>query len=469
MCAKRLPLGTDPLATQDPLATIKPPTKPRGTGKCRWLAGTLSLLIVLALLPVSPASGQSTDLSDTELKQRKEALETELSDSKRERAQIQEQVLGQAQSVSLSEAELSQVEDTLQQVQALLVTQRHNLRSANLEIDKAEVAVNVAQQRVGDLKEQQHELTRRASELVVQTYIGRDASLEGSLGLARTGDIYEAARIQVLVGVIYGDLRTTADQLRAVTVDAEQAVWTFKAAVDRMEIRMQDAVDKEAELVSSVSLQYDSYIEVIDRYESTLYEAQILQEIDQQLADKVRRDADRLGKVVSEQARRKRVRLKAERRERERKEVERLKRKGIARAPTTNNVPARELRTARGIRVHESIYANLVALLAAAEDDGIHLRGGGYRSAGSQVALRRYHCGTSNYAIYEKSSSKCRPPTARPGFSMHERGLAVDFTVNGRAIPSRNTAAFRWLSRNAAKYGFRNLASEPWHWSTNGR
>ncbi|WNG61464.1 M15 family metallopeptidase [Archangium gephyra] len=27
---------------------------------------------------------------------------------------------------------------------------------------------------------------------------------------------------------------------------------------------------------------------------------------------------------------------------------------------------------------------------------------------------------------------------------------------------------FVWLKANAARYGFINLPSEPWHWSTNG-
>ena len=51
---------------------------------------------------------------------------------------------------------------------------------------------------------------------------------------------------------------------------------------------------------------------------------------------------------------------------------------------------------------------------------------------------------------------------------MHERGLAVDLTVGGRAITSRSSPAFRWLAANAARYGFFNLPSEPWHWSVNG-
>jgi LAS superfamily LD-carboxypeptidase LdcB len=123
----------------------------------------------------------------------------------------------------------------------------------------------------------------------------------------------------------------------------------------------------------------------------------------------------------------------------------------------------------RGIQVNVSIADNLEAMLAAAERDGISLSGGGYRDPAGQISVRMSNCGTSNYAIYQAPSSSCSPPTAKPGTSMHEQGLAIDFTYGGRIISSRSSAAYKWLASNAASYGFYNLPSEPWHWSTNGR
>jgi D-alanyl-D-alanine carboxypeptidase len=52
---------------------------------------------------------------------------------------------------------------------------------------------------------------------------------------------------------------------------------------------------------------------------------------------------------------------------------------------------------------------------------------------------------------------------------MHELGLAIDFTYQGRVIASRDSPAFGWLAANAAAYGFYNLPAEPWHWSVNGQ
>ena len=121
------------------------------------------------------------------------------------------------------------------------------------------------------------------------------------------------------------------------------------------------------------------------------------------------------------------------------------------------------------IRVARQIAPKLEALLAAAQADGIHLSGGGYRSSQSQVELRRKHCGPSDYDIYEKPSNQCHPPTARPGRSMHERGLAIDFTRDGRLLKTRDDPGFRWLAQHAKRFGLYNLPSEPWHWSINRR
>ena len=123
-----------------------------------------------------------------------------------------------------------------------------------------------------------------------------------------------------------------------------------------------------------------------------------------------------------------------------------------------------ELTTVRGITVATSMADKLEELLAAAEADGLLLNGHGYRSHEEQIELRRAHCGTSNYAIYEMPARDCSPPTARPGASLHEVGFAIDFTN----CSSRATACWQWLNAHAATYGLFNLASEPWHWSSSG-
>ena len=137
-------------------------------------------------------------------------------------------------------------------------------------------------------------------------------------------------------------------------------------------------------------------------------------------------------------------------------------------SPPSGTVTWADVTSVGGIWVHKSIAPRVQSLLNAANATGHNLRGGGFRDSAAQVATRRANCGPTYYDIYEKPSNQCRPPTARPGRSMHERGLAIDFTSHGSLITSRSSAAFRWLEANAARYGLYNLPSEPWHWSTNG-
>jgi peptidoglycan hydrolase CwlO-like protein len=126
------------------------------------------------------------------------------------------------------------------------------------------------------------------------------------------------------------------------------------------------------------------------------------------------------------------------------------------------------LATVGTITVNAAIADRLRGLLEAAKADGFWFGGYGYRDISTQIALRRQNCGTTDYAIYQMPPDQCSPPTARPGASMHEQGLAVDFSVNGRFLISRSDPAFLWLAANAGRWGFSNLPSEPWHWSTTG-
>ncbi len=117
------------------------------------------------------------------------------------------------------------------------------------------------------------------------------------------------------------------------------------------------------------------------------------------------------------------------------------------------------------IQVHEDIEEQTRGLFDLAFSQGINLGGWGYRSTERQIQLREAHCGSSTYDIWLKPAGQCSPPTARPGFSKHEQGRAIDFQWNGGSIGPRSGTPFRWLAANAPAFGFVNLPSEPWHWS----
>jgi LAS superfamily LD-carboxypeptidase LdcB len=121
-----------------------------------------------------------------------------------------------------------------------------------------------------------------------------------------------------------------------------------------------------------------------------------------------------------------------------------------------------------GILVNHLIATQVQNLLNASRAAGLTLTGGGYRDPQAQIQTRMSNCGTSQYAIYQEPASQCSPPTAIPGTSMHEQGLAIDFSCNGALIQSHSDPCWIWLNQNAASFGLYNLASEPWHWSVNG-
>ncbi len=73
-----------------------------------------------------------------------------------------------------------------------------------------------------------------------------------------------------------------------------------------------------------------------------------------------------------------------------------------------------------------------------------------------------------HWVIYEAPASSCSPPTAKPGQSEHQLGLAIDFSDSSGSILTWGSPEFAWLEQNAHLYGLINLPSEAWHWSTTG-
>ena len=410
-----------------------------------------------------------------ELEQNQTALEAERAEEERVREEAQAALVAKVGEVDLATADVHEVLEAFDQLKVLVNGQRADLDQAELELAAAEASVEAGIQRVLSLDAQHAELGERVVELIVQTYVGHDASVEGSYGLVRTGDIYDAARIRVLIGAALGDLSVTGDQLRALGVDAELAVREFRRAEELRDIRREESAQALDDLLEAVEQEAILLEELENRLDKLLFEQVTLEEWDAEAAADVAETTSQIAGSISQQQR---ISTELKRRSDEERcrawqaeQEARRRREGIAGQPISNDFDRSELTWVGPIQVHESIAGNVRALLDhAARDPDLpgRLTGSGYRSAASQIALRRAHCGTSQWAIYQKPSYQCRPPTARPGRSMHERGLAIDFVYNGRSVTSRNSTAFQWLKRNAATYGLFNLPSEPWHWSTNG-
>jgi len=103
---------------------------------------------------------------------------------------------------------------------------------------------------------------------------------------------------------------------------------------------------------------------------------------------------------------------------------------------------------------------NIQAMIAAS--GGLIGPGSGKRSVEEQIALRKSN-GCPD--VWSSPASSCRVPTAIPGRSNHNHGLAMDVKdmSTGRAVQA-GSAADQWLAANAARFGFhRPVKGEAWH------
>lgn len=103
----------------------------------------------------------------------------------------------------------------------------------------------------------------------------------------------------------------------------------------------------------------------------------------------------------------------------------------------------------------EVATANAYALMQAdAAKAGVHLRvRSGFRSQEEQQYL---------YACYTSCSCNGCNLAAKPGYSNHQSGEALD-------LNTRAPGVYKWLAKNAGRFGFvRTVASEPWHWEFRG-
>jgi LAS superfamily LD-carboxypeptidase LdcB len=373
-------------------------------------------------------------------------LTDEINELKEERAELEKSRQSQAKAIDATTAEANELAAALAALNGQVNEQEGRLAAAEAGLVEAEKRFADASQAVVDKINEIESLKRQVSNRAVAAFV--DQNLANNPVLENT-DPNEAVRMQSLVESVTRQEVDVAEQLRVAREDL-----TFEEA--RADLAATEAEELrgtiEAELIALQQVR-DEQARLADeaeaRLEAQLAEAQIMEERDKALAADITEKNKELQRQME------------------------LARRRNNPAPTNQanpSFPSADQITKVGVFwVHVDIAGNLQRMLDAAAADGIQLAGWGYRDHSAQIRLRRSHCGTSNYAVYHMPSSRCRPPTARPGASMHEQGKAIDFTYNGRTIGTRSSPAFQWLAANAGSYGFRNLPSEPWHWSTNGR
>jgi cell division protein FtsB len=379
----------------------------------------LFLGLMLLLASASPAGAQS--------------------DPSTKRRQVQQQRAKKAAEVNALKASDTELERALDTLNSNLRAQEAAAADARRAADAASAHAIAAR------AEQQRALAALRKVQGAMREVAVDAYVRGPQAQAATvaGDtLSDTVLREHLLQMAVGKTTDLADQLRALGEDLAIKRKAADAAVATALARRKQMDSQLGQLNSARAAKQRLADGVEARLEQALAEADSLAAVDRQLASQIAARQAALSRRAGPSSGRGR----------------------------TGSRPARagNLTTVRGITVASSIADNLERLLNASDGAGLHLGGQGYRSSDGQVAARRANCGSSDYDIYEKPASQCHPPTARPGQSMHEQGLAIDFTNNGALIRSHSDAAWQWLSGHAGSYGFYNLPSEAWHWSTNG-
>ncbi|MDP1918104.1 MAG: M15 family metallopeptidase [Myxococcales bacterium] len=106
--------------------------------------------------------------------------------------------------------------------------------------------------------------------------------------------------------------------------------------------------------------------------------------------------------------------------------------------------------TADGKPIEKATASAYGLMQAAAARQGVNI----YINSGFRTQAEQQYF----YSCYTNCNCNSCNLAARPGYSNHQSGSALD-------LNTANTAVFNWLNANAATFGFRRtVPSEAWHW-----
>jgi LAS superfamily LD-carboxypeptidase LdcB len=368
-----------------------------------------------------------------------------------QRDEVRRQAAEAALDIDALTAEDAVVQQGLADLQANVDAQQADVNAAAAAQTAADAALAEANNQLTAAQNLVAALDAATDQMVYQSFM--DPPVENALEVFRSGSLSDAAVKQALLKIQADDDAALMDQLEqaqaqlATNQVAAQEAATLasdkKAASDAALIGLQTALGQQQQFAADLEARLDS----------RLAEAEALRQ----------QDATLSAQIEAQQAA-----LAAQLAALQGASTGGNSAPGVI-APVPGGLASVSCPTGGSITVAGAIADDLSNLLQDAAAAGVILCGGGWRDPQAQIQLRMAHCGTSNYAIYQMPSSQCSPPTAKPGMSQHEVGLAIDFTCNGGGTVSRGTNCFSWLSAHAADYGFFNLPEEPWHWSTTGR
>jgi len=369
-----------------------------------------------------------------------------------QRDEVRRQAAEAALEIDTLLAEDAVVQQALADLQANVDAQQADANAAADAQAAADAALADATAKLTDAQNQVATLDAATDAMVAQSFM--DPPMENALDIFRSGSLTDAAVKQALLKLQADHDAALMDQLEQAQAQlaTDQAAKQEAATVASDRKAASDAAL--AELQTALGQQQQFAADLEARLNSRLAEADALRQQDAALSAQIEAQQAALAAQLAAVS---------------------------AGSGPANDVPPGVIAPAPGglatvscptggsITVAGAIADSLAALLRDAAAAGVRLCGGGYRDPQAQIQVRMANCGTSNYAIYQMPASQCSPPTAIPGTSQHELGLAVDFTCNGGGTVTRSSSCFSWLSAHAADYGFYNLPVEAWHWSTTGK
>jgi len=356
-------------------------------------------------------------------------------------------------------------------MQANVAAGQEALVDAERAAEEARVAAALAAVDVDRIDRRLRDQRDLLRDLAVDAYIGDPGALGDVALFVDADDVGEAAKAVYLADLEVTRQDTVAADLTDRAADLDDARTGADSAAARAATTEEEVVVRVAAAEQARDQQVRFVAAVEAELERRLSEAAGLEQLDRQLAaDIVRGEEELVARLRAEAEAA--ARAAAERARAEAELGVQSARRGEpgvdGHLPSAARPPSGKVVRVGGINVDSTIAEPLAALLAAAAADGVALGGGGFRDGEAQLGLRAANCGTGSHDLYQKPASQCSPPTARPGHSMHEQGLAVDFTLDGALIGTRSNRGYVWLTANAARFGLHNLPSEPWHWSVNG-
>lgn len=421
------------------------------------LAAASAVVATLGLLPISAAPAGAAGSQDN----------TSLSELQKQRASVRQKAAAQASQVDVLKASDAEVTGALSALNANVNAQQDRLEESERAVAQAKADQSAAEAAQAAKQKELDDLTAQMKDSAVNAYVSMGSSDNISVG---TDDINDAVNKRTMMSVKANENISLIENFRSVQEDLEIQRSAAAEASDRATAGQAQVEGRLNELNTAYEQQQAFAAQVETRLDSALAEADSLAATDAQLASSISSKQAEIAKAVAAQ------RAAEQARATQAKASAASSGSGSSSASGSSGgggftppaiTGSGEIATVGGIRIHQSMATGLQGLLSAAAAAGINFSGGGYRDPAGQIAVRRNNCGGSDYAVYEMPASSCSPPTARPGTSMHERGLAVDFTQGGSTL-TRGSSGFAWLKANGSSYGFFNLPSEPWHWSSNG-